>query len=170
MLLDRYERLTPADHQTHRHYTFSVPEACTRLDIHVRYAPKFLSAAESRKLVEASVHAQRASLAQRVGSDFGERWAADFENADLIVPNLLTIAVDDAAGTYRGAGHRHAEDQHMTIGLDSASPGLIAGPIPPGAWTLTLSAHTIVSDQCEVEIQIGAETDTSAPLSPRRSA
>jgi hypothetical protein len=170
MLLDRSERLTPADHQTHRHYIFSVPEGCTCLTVHVRYTPKFLSAADSRKLVEASVQAQSASLTRQLGGDLGERWAADFEDADLIVPNLLTIALDDATGAYRGAGHRHAEDQHLRLGVDSASPGLIAGPIPAGLWTLTLSAHTIVSDQCEVEIQIGAETATSAPAPSRSSA
>jgi len=170
MLLVRRERLTPADHQTHRHYTFSVPEACTRLNIDVRYSPKFLSAADSRELVKRAVAAQRASLAPRVGHELGEQWAADFEGAELIVPNLLTIALDDAAGAYRGAGHRHAQDQHLTLGVDSASPGLVAGPLPAGAWTLTLSAHTIVSDQCDVEIQIGAETANRAPLASGNSA
>jgi hypothetical protein len=68
------------------------------------------------------------------------------------------------------SGHRHAEDQHLTLGVDSASPGLVAGPLPAGTSTLTLSANMSASDQCDIEIQIGAETTTSPTLSSRSSA
>src|SRR5216683_1702408 len=49
------------------------------------------------------------------------------------VPNLLTISLDDAEASYRGAGHRQANDQRLLLGLASASPGLVAGPLPEGA-------------------------------------
>jgi hypothetical protein len=151
-------RLTPADHQTHRRYAFVVPERCRELRIRARYTPKFVSRAESEQLVEQAVASQTAALAQRVGQARAERWAAELHGADLIVPNLLTISVDDAHGVYRGAGHRHTPDQQLTIGLEAASPGLVPGPLDAGEWTLTLSAHTLVSAQCEVRIQIGAVT------------
>jgi len=77
------------------------------------------------------------------------------------VPNLLTISLDDAAGAYRGAGHRHHARQDLLVGVAAASPGLVAGPLPAGQWTLTLSAHTLVTPQCDVSIQIGAETASS---------
>jgi len=163
MLLEIRESLAPADHQTHRQYPFSVPADCTRLDLHVRYWPKMTSADESRELVARAVGAQRLELAERVGQLRSDHWAADFEGADLRVPNLLTISLDDASGAYRGAGHRHQADQQLTLGYSSASPGLYPGPLPAGDWTLTLTAHTLVSAQCEVEIQIGAEIASSRP-------
>ncbi len=47
------------------------------------------------------------------------------------------------------------------LGPDFASPGLVIGRLPEGVWTLTLSAHTLVSAYCDVSIQIGAETAAS---------
>lgn len=157
MVLARTERLSTADHQTHRRYTFDVPRACKGLRIHVRYAPKLVSAAESERLVKAAIAAQTANLATRVGAGLAARWAAEYTGADLRVPNLLTISLDDANGSYRGANHRHAEDQELHLGAATASPGLMPGDLPAGEWALTLSAHTLVSPQCDVEIQIGAE-------------
>ena len=103
------------------------------------------------------------SFRERIGAQVAQRWAADFDSAELIIPNLVTISVDDAAGVYRGAGHRQNQDQSLTLGLDEASPGLVAGPLPQGEWTLTLTAHTIVSTQCEVRIQIGAVMAVNTP-------
>lgn len=162
-VFEKRETLTRADHQTHRRYSFGVPPDCQSLEIRVRYAPKFISAQESHQLVSQTIAARTSRLAQRVGSGLAERWAKDFDGAELRVPNLLTISLDDAAGVYRGAGHRHAPDQTLLVGIDSASPGLVPGPLPAGDWTLTVSAHTVVSDQCELEIQIGADIASSRP-------
>src|SRR5919204_240296 len=79
------------------------------------------------------------------------------------VPNLLTISLDDARGRYRGAGHRHAPRQEFVVSPRLATPGLVPGPLEAGEWTLTLSAHTLVSPQCEVSIRIGAVTPSSSP-------
>jgi hypothetical protein len=163
LLLERRERLTPADHQTHRRYAFRVPAACTRLTFKVRYEPKLLSAGESADLLKRAVRAQTQDLAAKVGAALAERWAEDFDGAELIVPNLLTISVDDAAGVYRGAGHRHRPDQELTLGTESASAGLVAGPLPAGEWVLTVTTHTLVSPQCDMEIQIGAEIASVEP-------
>jgi hypothetical protein len=153
----RTELLSTADHQTHRRYTFKIPPACSELRIRVRYAPKFVSAAESERLVKDAVASQTANLAGRLGENLASGWAAEYAGADLRVPNLLTISLDDASGRYRGANHRHSEDQDLYLGAATASPGLVPGDLPAGEWVLTLSAHTLVSPQCEVEIQIGAE-------------
>jgi hypothetical protein len=155
--------LRRADHQTHRRFVFHVPEACNRLDLYVRYAPKFVSVEDSQRLVHQAVSSQVAVLEPRVGTELAQGWAADFEGAQLRVPNLLAISLDDASGAYRGAGHRHTPEQRLTLGTESASPGLVAGPLPAGRWKLTLTAHTVVSDQCEVEIQIGAVIASSRP-------
>jgi hypothetical protein len=163
-LLDLRERLTPADHQTHRRYTFEVPSSCTLLHIHVSYAPKMLSVEESAKIVQEAIRSQAGALESRVGPDLADAWSHQQRQVEWgQILNLVTISVDDAAGGYRGACHREAPDQQLMISEDSASPGLVAGPLPEGTWTLTLSAHTLASPQCDVSIQIGAETASNRP-------
>jgi hypothetical protein len=159
------QTLTPADHQTHRRFTFEVPPFCTALEIGVHYAPKRLDHTESMKLAEAALAEQAAQLATRVGPTAATRWAADQrQRAESVsVPNLLTISLDDADGAYRGAGHRQSPDQRFVLRLAEATPGLVPGRLPPGPWRLTLSAHTLMSPHVEVEIQIGAETATTRP-------
>ncbi len=160
-LLDVGETLTPTDHQTHRRYTFRVPERCERLELRIAYAPKRLDAATSEAMVGAAVRAQAARLEPQLAAD----WATEqLKRAPRgRIPNLLTISLDDASGAYRGAGHRQAAEQTLFISPDGASPGLVPGALPPGDWTITLSAHTLVSPQCAVSIQIGADVPTSTP-------
>jgi hypothetical protein len=162
-LLDVNDTLTPADHKSHRRYGFEVTRACQALEIHVRYTPKLLSEAESVGLAEASLRDQEAALAERVGEPVAHRWAANVGplRAGLRIANMLTISVDDSEGVYRGAAHRQSDDQRLVLAPQAASPGLVAGALPVGAWWLTLSAHTLVSPQCAVSIQIGAEMASS---------
>ena len=162
-LLDRRDRLTPVDHQTHRRYAFQVPPDCRELRIRVRYAPKFLPREESTRVATQAVQDQAASLATRVGEPLAARWRSEMGAipSRVRIENLVTISLDDAAGGYRGAGHRHHARQDLIVGLTTASPGLVPGPIPAGQWALTLSAHTLVTPQCDVLIQIGAETASS---------
>jgi len=162
-LLTLNERLTPVDHQTHRRYDFRVPSDCKELRAHVRYTPKYVSREESQVLAVAALRRQRADLAQRLGDALAAGWMADLSAAadSATVANLLTISLDDADGAYRGAAHRHAPDQSLVLGPDVATPGLVRGPLPGGTWTLTLSAHTLVSPQVDVAIQIGAEMASS---------
>jgi hypothetical protein len=162
-LLNTREVLTPADHQTHRRYPFHVPAKCQELQIRVRYRPKHLDAPESVRLTEAALVQQAAALATRVGEPLAAQWLADFGQRAKRgrIANLLTLSLDDARGSYRGAGHRHANDQQLELGLTAASPGLVAGPLPSGEWTMTISAHTVVSAQCELSIQIDAEIASS---------
>jgi hypothetical protein len=164
-LLTLNERLTPVDHQTHRRYDFQVPSDCAELRVRVSYTPKYVSREASQVLSVAALRRQRADLAQRLGDALAARWTADLAAvADrAVVPNLLTISLDDADGAYRGAAHRHAPDQSLVLGPDAATPGLVRGPLPGGTWTLTLSAHTLVSPHVDVAIQIGAETAASPP-------
>ena len=163
-LLTLNERLTPVDHQTHRRYDFQVPSDCEELRVHVSYSPKYASLEESQALSAAALRRQRDDLAQRLGDALAASWMADVSAAaEKAVANLLTISLDDADGAYRGAAHRHAPDQSLVLGSDAASPGLVRGPLPVGTWTLTLSAHTLVSPHVDVAIQIEAETAESPP-------
>jgi hypothetical protein len=162
-VLDVRETLTPADHQTHRRFPFEVPAECRELQLWVRYEPKHLTEQESAPLAEAALLSEIAELALRVGEPLAARWsAANRPRIERVrLANLLTLSLDDALRGYRGAGHRHAHDQHLTLGSSSASPGLVAGPLPAGVWTLTMSVHTLVSAQCALSIQIDAETASS---------
>lgn len=164
-LFDLRETLSPADHQTHRRYVFEVPSGCEALQIEVRYGPKFVSEQQSQALAEAALRQQAVALAQRVGSTLAEQWVANLtQRAESVrISNLLTISLDDAAGTYRGAGHRQSANQQLLLSAVSASPGLEPGPIPPGTWVLTMSAHTLVSPQVDLSIQIGAEMASRRP-------
>ena len=165
--------LTPADHQTHRRYPFDVPPGCTGLHVEVRYGPKYLAPEDSRARAEAAIGAQAASLASRLDAPqltraWTQAWTAI--RGERRIANLLTVSLDDTAGAYRGAGHRHAPEQHLTISPAVASPGLVAGPLPAGQWQLTLSVHTLVSGRCDVRVQIGAEMASSAPSAERSTA
>ena len=164
-LLDVRERLTPADHQTHRRYAFEVPTSTRRLNIHVAYAPEAVGRAQSRQLIERATEQQSEGLRAAVGEQLARQWRAECDQtqAPVRINNLLTISLDDARGGYRGACHRHAPDQDLFVGHHQASPGLTPGPLPDGEWTLTLSVHTLASAYCEVSIQIGADTASSPP-------
>jgi hypothetical protein len=168
VLLAVSETLTRADHQTHRRYPFEVPADCSGLTIRVRYSPKYLSAEESRPLIEAAVASQAATVAPPLMEDW-RRWYLALP-ADLRLGNLLTPSLDDARGAYRGAGHRHAPEQEWLLREAVTPPGLIPGPLLQGTWTLTITVHTLVSAACDLSIQIGAETASSDPSAVRRSA
>ncbi len=112
-------------------------------------------------LIASGIH----TLAAAFGHMIAGQWRADLGQLQpgLRIPNLLTISLDDALGAYRGAGHRQADAQQLFVGNQAASPGLVPGPIAAGPWWLTLSAHTLVTDRCDVSIQIGADSPTSSP-------
>lgn len=173
LLLAISDALTPADHQTHRRYPFEVPAGCAGLNIEVRYQPQYLSAEASRPLLEQAVHSQSAALAPYLADpELAEAWRRSYVALamDGRVANLVTMSLDDAAGAYRGAGHRMAPDQHWQLDAARASDGMVAGQLPAGTWILTMTVHTLVSAVCELAIQIGADTPTSRPPSARRSA
>lgn len=175
----RFER---SGHQTHRAVRFDVPPACAELHLHLRYGPKYLDEAVVRALIGETILRQAADLGRAsslhvrepgLSSDEQRRlvaaWQADLASRLLgtdragapaevrtLVPNLLTFSLDDATGTYRGAGHRHAADQTLVLGVSHASPGLVPGPLPGGTWTLVISAHTLVSPEVDYSIEIGA--------------
>jgi hypothetical protein len=137
----------------------------------MRYSPKVLAGPVARSCVEAAVHSQADRLGTHVGIDLAAGWQDEALRTEGALPllNLLTISIDDAGGSYRGAAHRHAPSQRLRIGTSHASPGLVAGALPVGTWTLTLSAHTVVSDYCDVSVQVAAVSPSSRPSAPRSS-
>jgi hypothetical protein len=172
VLLEIRLALSPQDHQSHRHFEFEVAPDCQALNIVVHYQPKFLESDLSLPLARRSVARRAQQWSAAVGPSLAARWLSDLGTPDgrMQIPNLLTVSLDDAEGSYRGAAHRQADTQHLRIGACAASPGLVAGPLPAGPWRLTLTAHTIVTPSCDVLIQIGAETATSSSSASSSSA
>jgi hypothetical protein len=58
--------------------------------------------------------------------------------------SLLTLSLFDPRG-FRGAGHRYATRQTVRLGEKGATPGFLAGPILPGAWTLEVDVHCVIA-------------------------
>ena len=91
----------------------------------------------------------------------------DYQPGDVAgIRNLLTLSLFDPE-RFRGAAHRWALTQTIVVDVDSATPGFLPGPIPPGPWRVELDAHEIVSDGgeagwCELHVTVEARRDPTA--------
>lgn len=86
--------------------------------------------------------------------------------------NILTLALFGPDG-YRGGAMRSRPDQTISLTATSASPGLVAGPIEPGAWTINVDAHEILNDgttsgYLTYRIEATARVGDEAVDAPRR--
>jgi len=145
-LLDLQGNCTPEDSRTHIRIPFVLPQATEELRIRFEYAPKTLDDREySIRLLEESFD-QYLLPAQRQQAN---------TQVDQYLPlkNLITLSIDDEQ-SYRGACHRHDEIQDLTLSASQASPGLMAGPLRAGSWSVTLSLHCIVTESCNYRLQI----------------
>ena len=69
---------------------------------------------------------------------------------------MLTLSLFDPAG-WRGSGHRHGTQHDVSIGLHAASPGYVAGPLPPGTWQAVVDTHMIMpGTPCAIRMEISA--------------
>ncbi len=91
--------------------------------------------------------------------------------------NTVDIGIFDARGSdfmtdgFRGwsGSARHS----FFIATDDATPGYLAGPIQPGAWSIALGLYKIAPKGCDYRVDVtltpGAAEGTFAPLLPLRS-
>lgn len=142
--------LTPDDEKTHRCIPFVLKGKTQRTVITYFYSPKELTDKEK------SYELIKENLLRDAGED-----ASEYEDYSEFMPlnNLITLSLDSPEG-YRGAAHRHANEQQHIIGKDFASVGFIKGELPEGEWTLVLNAHAVVTDSVECKIRIEAEEGT----------
>lgn len=145
-LLDLQGYAAPEDSKTHIRIPFELEEVCGKLNLRLQYGPKTLE--------------NREKALQLLKDSYGlyllpENREYAIANADRHLPlnNLITLSLDDARG-YRGACHRQDEVQELFVSEREASPGLMAGELLPGAWSVTLSLHCIVTDTCAYRLQI----------------
>ena len=96
----------------------------------------------------------------------GLRWGpTDFGNEHEA--NVLSMSVFDPDGFRGTAAHR---DEEMRIGESVASPGFLAGPLPPGTWSIVVSPSEILNDGLEngyFEYHLTASARLGAPGEPR---
>lgn len=124
-------------------HRFDVPDGIGRLVVRFSYSPKILE--DREKAIR---------LVKECYEKYGEKIVG--RPADnLPIKNLVTISVDDN-GTYRGAAHRHVDEQEHIISKDFASPGFIKGEIHSGEWDVVLTVHSV---SCDVDYQITVEGD-----------
>ncbi|SHN61060.1 hypothetical protein SAMN04487896_1612 [Paenibacillus sp. ov031] len=152
-LLDLQGYASPEDSKTHIRIPFELEEGYVKLNLRLQYTPKTL---ENR---ENALRLLKESYDLYILPEHREYAIA---NADRHLPlkNLITLSLDDARG-YRGACHRQDEVQDLYVSEREASPGLLAGELVPGPWSVTLSLHCIVTDTCTYRLEVWTTEEDS---------
>jgi hypothetical protein len=154
LVLDVMGRVLPEYSKTHLRIPFHLDEDCRRLRLKFEYTPKVLEDRKrSLELLQQSFDAYLLPEQREPAMSQADRY--------LPLKNLITLSLDDPNG-YRGACHRHDSVQELTLSAEQASPGLMAGTLPAGAWQATLSVHCIVTDSCDYKLQIWTEKEREA--------
>lgn len=135
--------LTPSQSKTNIRFDFEVPGGVKALRVEYKYSPKYVENKE--KSVE------MISLAAK-------KYGEEIKSFDDFLPlsNLVTLSFDDCNG-YRGACHRHPNEQSIYISSEASTPGIINSPITQGMWSVTLNVHFVGSDEVEYSIKIEGE-------------
>lgn len=126
-------------------YEVEIPAGCERLVIDFGYTPKRLE----DKALAAEIIA--AGVRKYMPAPYDQELVG-YRLEEIPVVNLLTVSLDDPAGTYVGCAHRHAHTQHHEITAASASPGFSAVEIRPGCWRIGLQCHAVVTPSVQVNL------------------
>ncbi len=138
-------KLSPADSCRNISVPFELREETQQLNISFSYKPKILNdSAIAEKIMEGCIN----DYSSEEQEEFIKRF-----NENMPLNNLLTISLDDPSG-FRGAVHRHLNNQHLFVRKDSATFGLIAGDIPLGKWIVTISVHSVVTENCSYKLHL----------------
>ncbi|MFC0334972.1 hypothetical protein ACFOLF_18675 [Paenibacillus sepulcri] len=145
MLIDIKTTVKPEDSRTHIRYPFTLDQPAHALRIRFEYSPKLLEDdSKARRLLEQSMELYVLPEQRELAIAGIDRY--------LPLSNLITLSVDDPDG-YRGACHRHDPKQQFLLSHSEASPGLAKGRIGAGEWTITLSFHSIVTEECTYHLE-----------------
>jgi hypothetical protein len=161
-LLHHHLELSAARHRrTLRRLPFTVPAGTAALTISLHYTPRGADGDGVDRLIEEAVQLQLAQ-ARAAGVVLGARP----EPPRVTLRNLLNLVLRDPAGRPRGRwDHNPGQD---VIGPRWASPGYVAGELPPGAWEVVLEVHELVTARCDVELTIaGLREAPPPPPAPR---
>ncbi|WP_248930242.1 hypothetical protein [Paenibacillus hamazuiensis] len=145
-LLQAEGTVTPSCSKSHITYTLHLHEECRELHVEFAYEPKTLDDEEQAKPLILQGLEQFILDEHRKG--YEENWR-DF----MPLNNLLTLSFDDENG-FRGAGHRHDPAQHLVIGAEQASPGLVPGIFPRGQVKVMINVHCVVTEKCRYSLHV----------------
>jgi len=137
-------RITEKDSKTNIVHAFTVSENAKRLIIRFSYYPKNVEdATHSRELIENGL----------------KQYGLKCENFDYCLPiqNLVTLSFDEN-GKYRGACHRHPNEQIIVISDKNSTPGIINKPLESGEWQAVLNVHFA---GCDIDYIIEIEEEAN---------
>ncbi len=137
--------LTPSCSKSHISYVFNIDDNVSKLNIDFSYNPKFLDDIEMSQQI---INTCLSEYCKDNEAEYKESW-----EEYLPIKNLLTLSIDDPHG-FRGAAHRHPNNQKITISKEDATSGFIQGDIIPGSWTVTISVHVVVTETCNYKLHI----------------
>lgn len=126
----------------HYRFPFIIDKDGGALRLKYSYSPKRLEdTACARKLI-AECYA-------------GYGFAASEEEVDAELPlnNLITLSLDSPRGLV-GSAHRHASQAEYYVSEGEASPGFAKTRIAKGEWAVVLSAHAVLSDRVDAEVEV----------------
>lgn len=141
-LLSKNGVIIPSQSRTNIRFDFEVPDGVSALRVEYKYTPKLVQGRE--KSVE---------MISRAAKKYGE----EINSFDDYLPlsNLVTLSFDDCNG-YRGACHRHPNEQSIFISNMNSTPGIINAEVCSGMWSVMLNVH-FVGDEVEYSINIEGE-------------
>ena len=81
--------------------------------------------------------------------------------------NVLTITLLDPQG-FRGEAHRGGREKTIHVDGRTATPGFIPGRLPPGEWTIRVSAHAVLESapplQYNLQVSVSSGPPVEAPV------
>lgn len=146
ILFQTKTEITQESMQSHLTYTFYVPEETQTLTIVFQYTPDSLNNEGKQKSIITEALTRYNLLPD---NNEIEKLIDKYSP----IKNLLTLSVDDPDG-FRGARHCHEPEQHISIKETDASPGMLNGKLLAGLWSITISAHAIVTDKCQFSLTV----------------
>lgn len=156
--------LAPETTKTVTERTFEVPEGATQVALSFDYGPRQSKDREvNGKLVEQAFAEYASTFRARLGDAWAEglRTRLGVARMQETLNNLLNVVLIDAAGNWRGRWDRNpaSKDGRLCVGLENASAGFIAGPLPAGTWRAAIECHGIYGQA--VNYTLNVEIDTS---------
>ena len=142
LVLSHKGRICGNDSKTNISHKFSVSEDAKRLVICFSYTPKSV---------------ENEDLAMKHIEEGLKRYGEKSNNPSDFFPirNLLTLSFDEN-GKYRGACHRHPNEQTIVISEENSTPGITNKPLEGGEWDAVLNVHFA---GCEIEYSIEIEEE-----------
>ena len=135
-------KISEKNSKTNISHKFTVSKNAKRLVIGFSYNPKNVeNVAHSLGLIENGL----------------KKYNIESDNPSQFLPirNLVTLSFDEN-GKYRGACHRHPNEQLIVISSENSTPGIINKPLESGEWDAVLNVHFA---GCEIEYSIEIEEE-----------